>query len=120
MNKRIALIIGHPDKESYNHALAKAYKKGVGIAFGTDAGVFEHGKNAKEFKYMVEAGMPAIEAIQSATITNAKLLQMENELGQLKAGFLADIVAVDDNPIKNISTLEKVTFVMKEGVVYKN
>ena len=110
-----ALAVGPQIQSTFG----KAYKKGVGIAFGTDAGVFEHGKNAKEFKYMVEAGMPAIEAIQSATITNAKLLQMENELGQLKAGFLADIVAVDDNPIKNISTLEKVTFVMKEGVVYK-
>ena len=111
-----ALAVGPQIQSTFG----KAYKKGVGIAFGTDAGVFKHGKNAKEFKYMVEAGMPAIEAIQSATITNAKLLQMENELGQLKAGFLADIVAVDDNPIKNISTLEKVTFVMKEGVVYKN
>jgi imidazolonepropionase-like amidohydrolase len=110
-----ALAVGPQIQSTFG----KAYKKGVGIAFGTDAGVFKHGKNAKEFKYMVEAGMPAIEAIQSATITNAKLLQMENELGQLKAGFLADIVAVDDNPIKNISTLEKVTFVMKEGVVYK-
>lgn len=97
----------------------RAYKKGVKIAFGTDAGVFEHGINGKEFGYMVEAGMPAIEAIQSATITNAKLLGMENELGQIKKGFLADIIAVDDNPTQNIHTMENVVFVMKEGVVYK-
>ncbi|NVJ89141.1 MAG: amidohydrolase family protein [Flavobacteriaceae bacterium] len=98
---------------------SRAYKKGVPIAFGTDAGVFKHGENGKEFKFMVEAGMPAIEALQSATITNAKLLKMENELGQIKKGFLADIIAVDEDPIKNIATMEKVVFVMKEGVVYK-
>ncbi|KAB1154563.1 amidohydrolase family protein [Tenacibaculum aiptasiae] len=98
---------------------AKAYKKGVGIAFGTDAGVFKHGNNAKEFGYMVEAGMPAMEAIQSATITNAKILEMENEIGQLKKGFLADIVAVNEDPTKNINTMENVVFVMKNGKVYK-
>tara|TARA_R110002051_G_scaffold159536_6_gene230987 strand:- start:9014 stop:10294 length:1281 start_codon:yes stop_codon:yes gene_type:complete len=99
---------------------AKAYKKGVKIAFGTDAGVFPHGLNAKEFGYMVEVGMPAIEAIQSATITNATLLGMSDELGQVKEGFLADVVAVQGDPLKEISVLEKVVFVMKNGVVYKN
>ena len=98
---------------------AKAYKKGVRIAFGTDAGVFKHGNNGKEFGYMVEAGMPAIETIQSATITNAKILKMENEIGQIQKGFFADIIAVDDNPLKNIATMENVVFVMKNGVVYK-
>ncbi len=98
---------------------AKAYKKGVGIAFGTDAGVFKHGKNGKEFGYMVEAGMPAMETIQSATITNAKILKMENEIGQIKKGFLADIIAVDEDPTKNINTMENVVFVMKNGKVYK-
>ena len=68
---------------------------------------------------MHEAGMPIMEAIQAATTTNAELLGMENELGQLKAGFLADIVAVDEDPTKNVNTLEKAVFVMKEGVVYK-
>ncbi|CAL2093028.1 Imidazolonepropionase-like amidohydrolase [Tenacibaculum sp. 190524A05c] len=99
---------------------AKAYKRGVGIAFGTDAGVFKHGNNAKEFGFMVEAGMPAMETIQAATVTNAKILKMENEIGQVKAGFYADIVAVDEDPTKNINTMEKVVFVMKNGVVYKN
>ncbi|MBT8267225.1 MAG: amidohydrolase family protein [Bacteroidia bacterium] len=98
---------------------AKAYKKGVKIAFGTDAGVFEHGKNGKEFGYMVEAGMPAMEAIQSATITNAKVLGMETKLGQLSEGFVADIVATDEDPTQNINTMENVTFVMKEGKIYK-
>jgi imidazolonepropionase-like amidohydrolase len=92
----------------------------VKIAFGTDAGVFPHGINAKEFTYMVEAGMPALAAIQSATITNAKLLGMENEIGQIKENFIADIIAVDENPIDKISTLEKVVFVMKDGEIYKN
>ncbi len=98
---------------------AKAYKKGVKIAFGTDAGVYPHGNNGKEFAFMVEAGMPAMETIQSATITNAMLLKMENELGQIKKGFFADIIAVDEDPTKNISTMENVVFVMKNGVVYK-
>jgi len=98
----------------------RAYKKGVNIAFGTDAGVSPHGANGKEFGFMNEMGMPIMETIQSATVTNADLLGMSNELGQLKEGFLADIVAVDENPTKNVATLENVVFVMKEGVVYKN
>ncbi|WP_430965682.1 amidohydrolase family protein [Spongiimicrobium sp. 2-473A-2-J] len=98
----------------------RAYKRGVPIAFGTDAGVFPHGLNAKEFGYMVEAGMPAVEALASATITNANLLGMGDALGQLKAGFLADIVAVADNPEQNIATMELVLFVMKDGIIYKN
>ena len=102
------------------NTFAKAYKRGVPIAFGTDAGVFKHGENAKEFGYMVEAGMPAMEAIQVATIVPAKILKMENESGQIAAGFFADIIAVDEDPTKNIETLEKVKFVMKEGKVYKN
>ncbi len=99
---------------------AKAYKRGVPIAFGTDAGVFPHGINGREFGYMVEAGMPAIEAIQSATITNALLLNSVEELGQLKKGFFADIIAVNDDPTKNVKTLENVVFVMKNGTIYKN
>lgn len=97
----------------------RAYRAGVGIAFGTDAAVFYHGDNGKEFGFMVEAGMPAMETIQSATVTNAMILKMENQLGQLKAGYLADIIAVDEDPIKDISTMENVSFVMKNGVVYK-
>jgi imidazolonepropionase-like amidohydrolase len=97
----------------------RAYKRGVGIAFGTDAGVFKHGENAREFVYMTEAGMPAMEAIQSATITAAKILKMENEIGQIAEGFYADIIAVDEDPTENIETLKDVNFVMKEGKIYK-
>ncbi|WP_298473792.1 amidohydrolase family protein [uncultured Maribacter sp.] len=97
----------------------RAYKKGVPIAFGTDAGVFPHGLNAKEFGYMVEVGMPIKEALKSATITNAKLLGVDDKIGQIKEGFVADIIAVDNNPFNDIHTVEKVSFVMKEGVVYK-
>jgi imidazolonepropionase-like amidohydrolase len=97
----------------------KAYKRGVKIAFGTDAGVFPHGKNGKEFGYMTEVGMPAIEAIQSATITNADILGMKSKLGQLQVGFLADIVATDEDPTQNISTMEDVSFVMKDGKIFK-
>ena len=90
------------------------------IAFGTDAGVFPHGLNAKEFGFMVEAGMPAYEALQSATLVNAELLDQAENLGQIKAGFYADIVASDANALDEISTLENITFVMKNGMVYKN
>ena len=98
----------------------RAYKAGVNIAFGSDAGVFPHGKNAKEFIYMYEAGIPIIECLQAATIVNAKILSMENEIGQIKKDFIADIVATKLNPEDDISTLENVTFVMKGGVIYKN
>jgi len=99
---------------------SRAYKAGVSIAFGTDAAVFYHGDNGKEFGYMVEAGMPAIETIQSATITGAEILQMENKIGQIKQGYFADIIAVNDDPTKTITTMENVSFVMKNGKIYKN
>jgi imidazolonepropionase-like amidohydrolase len=102
------------------NTFANAYKRGVPILFGTDAGVFKHGENAREFEYMTEAGMPVMEAIISATITPAIVLNMENESGQIASGFYADIIAVNEDPTKNVSTLKEVVFVMKEGKVYKN
>ena len=98
---------------------AMVYKEGVKIAFGTDAGVFPHGENAKEFGYMVETGWSEIFSLQSATITNAKILDMEKELGQIAPGFIADIIAVDEDPTQNIHTMENVVFVMKDGIIYK-
>lgn len=98
---------------------AKAYKRGVKIAFGTDSGVGPHGQNAREFGYMVDAGMPPSEAIRSATVTNAAILGMADELGALEPGKYADIIAVSGNPLENIRVLEHVVFVMKNGVVYK-
>lgn len=111
-----AAEIGPKSQDTFS----KAYKKGVGIAFGTDAGVFNHGENAREFLYMEEAGMPVMEALQSATVTSAKLLGMENLLGQLKEGFLADIIAVEEDPLENVKTLQNVVFVMKDGMVVKS
>ncbi len=98
---------------------AKAYKEGVKIAFGTDAGVFAHGKNYKEFEYMVEAGMPAMEAIKSATMNAADLLGISDRTGSIEKGKFADIIAVNGDPIKDIKVLSAMTFVMKEGLVYK-
>ena len=98
---------------------ARAYKAGVNIAFGTDAGVFPHGENAKEFTYMVDAGMPALAAIRSATLGAAELLNQSARLGSIENNFAADIIAVKGDPLKEISSLEKVEFVMKNGVVYK-
>ncbi len=98
---------------------SEAYKAGVKIAFGTDAGVGAHGDNWLEFVYMTEAGMPAMAAIQSATIEGARLLGMEQELGSIKAGKLADIIAVPGNPLDDIKTLGQVSFVMKDGQIYK-
>jgi len=98
---------------------AKAYKAGVKIAFGTDAAVFVHGKNWMEFVYMTEAGMPAMEAIQSATRNAAQLLGQWDKLGSLEKGKLADVVAVEGDPISNIQSMGKVKFVMKDGQVFK-
>ncbi|MET1255812.1 metal-dependent hydrolase family protein [Aliikangiella maris] len=98
---------------------ANAYKKGVMIAFGTDAGVFPHGLNAREFEYMVSAGMPAFEAIQSATLNAAKLLRIDNILGSIDNGKLADIVAVEGDPLADIRLMQQISFVMKDGEIIK-
>lgn len=105
--------------ESLRQTFAMVVKEGISIAFGTDAGVFPHGENAKEFGYMVETGWSEMFSLQSATITNARLLDMENELGQIETGFLADLIAVDIDPTQDIKTMGNVIFVMKEGVIYK-
>ncbi|MEA5428830.1 MULTISPECIES: metal-dependent hydrolase family protein [Arcicella] len=99
---------------------AKAYKAGVKIAFGTDSGVSIHGYNAYEFQYMVEAGMPAMEAIKAATMTPAIILGTQKETGSIETGKIADIIATDGNPLQDIKVMRKVSFVMKDGVVYKS
>jgi len=98
---------------------AKAYKKGVKIAFGTDAGVFPHGDNYREFIYMTEVGMPNLEAIQSATLNAALLMGIEDKLGTLEAGKIADIIAVSGNPDQDIKAMKDVVFVMKDGKIFK-
>lgn len=97
----------------------KAHKAGVKIAFGTDSGVSAHGDNGQEFALMVEAGMAPADALRTATINSAQLLGVSDMLGTLEAGKLADIVAVEGNPLEDISLMESVSFVMKDGVVYK-
>jgi imidazolonepropionase-like amidohydrolase len=98
---------------------SKAYKAGVKIAFGTDTAVSPHGDNAKEFVYMVEAGMPPMKAIQAATLEAARLLRAESDLGTVEKGKLADLVAVRRDPLADVAALQDVAFVMKGGTVVK-
>lgn len=108
-----ALAIGPKLQETF----AQAYKKGVNIVFGTDAGVFVHGLNAKEFGLMVDAGMPPMEAIQSATLVPARLLGIDDQLGTIEKNKLADIIAVAGDPLKDMRVMENVVFVMKDGKI---
>ena len=110
-----AAAIGPRMKETF----ARGYAAGVKIAFGTDSGVSPHGENAHEFELMVAGGMPPIEAIRSATLVCAQLLRIDDRLGTLEPGKLADVTAVKGNPLDDIGLLRRVSFVMKEGVVYK-
>jgi imidazolonepropionase-like amidohydrolase len=98
---------------------ARAFKAGVKIAFGTDTGVSAHGDNAKEFQYMVEAGMPALSAIRTATVEGATLIGIEKNAGVVDVGKWADIVATPQDPTQDITTMQRVSFVMKNGVIYK-
>lgn len=97
-----------------------AYRNGVTIAFGTDSGVSAHGDNAKEFQYMVAAGMSPMEAIASATVVAAKHIEMDDKIGSLETGKYADIIAVDEDPLADVAALMDVDFVMKGGKVYKH
>jgi imidazolonepropionase-like amidohydrolase len=99
---------------------AKAFKAGVKMAFGTDAGVYPHGDNAKQFFYMVKYGMTPAEAIQAATVNAATLIGRDKDVGAIEPGKFADIIAVAGDPLKNVTELEHVAFVMKGGTVYKN
>lgn len=110
-----ALAIGPKIQETFG----KAYKYGVKIAFGTDSGVSYHGDNGKEFGYMVEAGMSPIESLLSATVNASDLLRISDDFGTLEKGKIADIIAVDSDPVEDISVMEQVDFVMKGGVVFK-
>lgn len=98
---------------------AKAYKAGVRILFGTDTGVSAHGENGREFVLMVEAGMPPMAAIQSATSVTAKFLEIDDQLGSVTVGKVADLVAVPGDPLADITTMQRVHFVMKDGIVHR-
>jgi imidazolonepropionase-like amidohydrolase len=113
---RKAMEVGTQIQQNFG----KAYKAGVKIAFGTDAGVYAHGKNYLEFGYMVEAGMPPMAAIKSATTSAADLLGIAATTGSISINMSADIVAVDGDPLTDISVMKNVTFVMKQGKIYKD
>lgn len=109
-------LVGRTQRENFQ----KAVKAGVKIAYGTDAGVYPHGDNAKQFFYMVKYGLTPAQAIQAATINAADLIGAKDKIGSVSVGKFADIIAVDGNPEQDISVIEKkLTFVMKDGVVYK-
>jgi imidazolonepropionase-like amidohydrolase len=97
----------------------RAYRAGVKIAFGTDAAVYPHGQNAHEFELMTQAGMPPLFVLQAATTHAAELLRHDKDLGSITKGKFADVVAVPGNPLDDISLMKRVSFVMKEGTVYK-
>jgi len=99
--------------------LVRAYKKGVKIAFGTDAGVYPHGRNNLEFGHMAAAGMTTLDILRSATLDAATMLRLTETIGSLAPGKFADIIAVEGNPLDNIRAMEKVVFVMKGGRVFK-
>ena len=107
-------IVGKKQRENFK----MAFESGAKMAFGTDAGIYPHGKNARQFKYMVEWGMRPIEAIQASTINTAELFGLNN-IGEIKESFDADIVAVAGNPLDDITLLENIDFVMKEGQIIK-
>ena len=108
-------LVGRVQRENFK----KAVQAGVKIAYGTDAGVYPHGWNGKQFAKMVEWGMTPMGAIQASTVSNADLFGWSDRIGSITAGKFADIVAVDGDPLQNISILEKIGFVMKGGIVYK-
>ena len=110
-----ALEVGPQIQQTF----ARAWKAGITIMFGTDTGVGPHGGNAKEFGHMVEAGMPVMDAIRAATVVPAKYLGIDDRLGSVAAGKVADVVAVPGNPLTDVHALERVSFVMKEGVIFK-
>jgi imidazolonepropionase-like amidohydrolase len=117
MNKGLYLPSAIAAKaQMFQHAVAK----GVKIGFGTDAAVYQHGRNAEEFHFMVDLGMKPIDALRSAALPDAELLGLQDKIGTLDAGKLADVVAVPGDPLENIRQTEKVFFVMKEGVIYRN
>ncbi|MEP7341936.1 MAG: amidohydrolase family protein, partial [Acidobacteriota bacterium] len=108
-------LVGRTQRENFQ----KAVKAGVKIAYGTDAGVYPHGWNGKQFAHMVKWGLTPAQAIQAATVSAADLLGWNDKVGVIAPGAFADIVAVDGDPLKDVTELERVKFVMKGGVVYK-
>ncbi len=106
--------------EAINQTVKRALAKGVKIGMGTDAAVFPHGRNPEEFHMLVDLGMAPLDALRAGTSVDAELLGIQNKVGTLEAGKLADVVVIPGDPVQNIRQVEKIVFVMKEGIVYRN
>jgi len=109
-------IVGKIQRENFKKAVAS----GANIAFGTDAAVYPHGQNGRQFAYMVDWGMTPLQSIQAATINNADLFGWSDKIGTIEVGKFADIIAVNEDPLENINILEDISFVMKGGDVHKD
>ena len=113
----LASVSAEPPAQALRRSVATAHAEGVPIVFGTDGGVLPHGENAKEFAALVEAGLPALEAIRAATVNAARAFRLDREVGQIKAGYRADIIAVNGDPLHDIQSLSNPIFVMYDGTV---
>ena len=113
----LAGVSAEPPAQALRRSVATAHAEGVPIVFGTDGGVLPHGENAKEFAALVEAGLPALEAIRAATVNAARAFRLDREVGQIKVGYRADIIAVNGDPLHDIQSLSNPIFVMHDGTV---
>jgi imidazolonepropionase-like amidohydrolase len=122
MMPTLASLIGDgtdPPSMALRAAVETAHRAGVRIVFGTDGGVLPHGENAKEFAAMAKAGVPAVDAIRAATIDAAETFGLGKEIGHLRTGYAADLIAVEGNPLDDLQALSRVTFVMRNGKVIR-
>jgi len=113
------LSVGGTNNTRKKAVFKLALDSGVTIGAGSDVGVFPHGEEAREIELLASFGMPVVDALRAATSIDARILHMEDRIGRVKEGLLADLIAVDGDPLKDVSVLHKVKFVMKNGSIYK-